>query len=179
MQEDIIASPIAYVAGTSLTCFIGVGICFLLKRIFRKRLGDVKHFAGLIIAAHLIAYTLFIINPHNEGTIENKTITAGLIVLALIPSLLLATIVGKPAAGGKPASKSANGLDVDQGDEKGEPEEELALPPLPEQPPSFGEGMVRGLCAFVAIWVFYSLYMFIFYVSIRAFDEFWFKGPSI
>ena len=178
MQEDFIASPTAYVAGASLTCFIGVGICFLLKRIFRKRLSNVKHFAGLIIAAHLIAYTLFIINPHNEVTIENRTITAGLVVLALIPSLLLATIVGKPAASGKPASKYANGLDVDQGDEKEEPEEELVLPPLPGQPPSFGEGMARGLCAFVAICVFYWVYMIIFYISIRAFDEFLFKGPS-
>ena len=177
MQEDFIASAVAYVAGTSLTCFIGIGICFLLKRIFRKRLGGIKYFAGLIITAHLIAYTLFIINPHNEGTIQDKTIKAGLIVLALIPSLLLATIVGKPAANTKPSSKSANGLDVEKNDgpegkEKGKP-----ATPLPEQP-SFAEGMVRGLCAFVAIWVFYTLYMFIFRISISAFDIFLFKGPS-
>ena len=178
MQEGFNASAVAYVAGTSLTCFIGIGICFLVKRIFRKRLGDIKYFAGLIIAAHLIAYTLFIINPHNEGTIPDKTYNAGLIVLALIPSLLLATIVGKPAANPKPSSKSPNGLDVEknerpEGKGKGKPDASL-----PEQQPTFGEGMVRGLCAFVAIWVFYILYMFIFRISITAFDEFLFKGPS-
>jgi len=170
MQETLSASPIAYSAGSSLACLIGLILSFILKHIFRKRLRGSKYLGGVIVAGHLLAYTLFLINPHGSGTIEDRTITAGLVVLALIPSFILATAIGraniKAESQAEPAVKSKDKTDKATGDETPKPAEA-------DQMPGFGEGLIRGIWAFVAIWIFYTVYMMIFYISIEGFDEAW------
>ena len=170
MQEAFSASPIAYSAGSSLACLIALILSFILKHIFRNRLTGAKYLGGVIVAGHLLAYTLFLINPHSSGSIEDKTITAGLIVLALIPSFILATAIGrkniKAESRARPSVKGDDETDKATGDETPEPAEA-------DQMPGFGEGLIRGIWAFVAIWIFYTVYMMIFYISIVSFDEAW------
>lgn len=170
MEETLSATPIAYSAGSSLMCVIGLILSFVLKHIFRKRLIGVQYLGGVIVAGHLLAYTLFLINPHSSGTIEDSTITAGLIVLALVPSFILATVVGRPniktESTGEPAVKSKVKTDKATGDE-------TPRPAGTEQMPGFGEGLIRGIWAFVSIWIIYILYNTIFYISIKSFDVAW------
>ena len=143
---------------------------FILRYVFRNRLTGAKYLGGVIVAGHLLAYTLFLINPHSSGTIEDRTITAGLIVLSLIPSFILATAVGrkdiKAESPTKPAVKGDDKTDKATG-------EETPKPAGTDQIPGFGEGLIRGIWAFVAIWIFFTVYMMIFYISIKGFDEAW------
>jgi hypothetical protein len=142
-----------YLLSSLVLILIGLGLCFLVIHLFRRRLDRQKSLVAALVTAHLLAFVLLLSSLKN-GALSEERITWGIIVLSLAPALLLATAIGKRAdALRTPGSQPAV-------NDNGSPEAKQPGSP-DEKKPSFAEGLIKGLWAFVAIWAFFLFYSII------------------
>jgi len=162
MPEELQPPHGAYIVTALISTFAGLGLSFFLVHIFRKRLGETKVYTTPLVVGHVIAYS-FLLFGWTSGGINENAIRAGLICLSVMPAFIIASSVGRKQMVSKP-------LPRDDG-KSGEGENEAPAPvgeaaqdkPSEDQPPqTFSEGLIRGVWAFVAIFIFYIFYFSLF-----------------
>ena len=169
MPADLQPSHGAFIATALILTLTGLCLSFFLVRLFRKRLGDTRVYTTPLVVGHLIAYT-FLLYSWKSGAINEGTIRAGLITLSVIPAFIVASSAGRVQAISQPAPVNAEKVgesEVPTPEEKADAEPRLDIPARDEKPQTFSEGMIKGVWAFVAIWIFYIFNFSLFGLILR------------
>ena len=158
-------------AAAIVSTLIGLWLSFFLVRLFRKRLGETKAYTTPLVVGHLIAYTLLLYS-WKSGSINESTIRAGLITLSVMPAFIIASTAGRAREISRPepvnpegTGEKEDGVAVPEGEAN--PEIPQDKPARDEKPQTFSEGLIKGVWAFVAIWIFYLFYLSLFGLILR------------
>jgi hypothetical protein len=161
MPEQFHPSHGPYIIAALITTMIGLSLSFVFLHIFRRRFADVKPFRFPVLIGHVIAYALFIYGYRAEG-INDGILRAGLITLSVIPAFIIASAMGMPKKTDEREKEEGMQEGISPSGETAEPDVKQTAPAQQGRQSGFSEGMIKGLWAFVAIWVFYILYRVIF-----------------